>query len=83
MEAQPSPAYRGLHIVINPSGTPAGGLTDAFMVLEPSENPMFTVTLHEHPRGQVKTYPTQAEARDAALQLARTWIDGHMGKQAS
>ena len=80
MEAETSPAYCGLNIVINPSGTPAGGLTDAFMVLEPSENPMFTVTLHEHPRDQIKTYPTEAEARDAALQLARTWIDEHLKK---
>ena len=72
--------YREHNIAINPSGKPDGALTDAFMILEPSVNPMFTVTLYEHPRDQVKTYATEDEARDAALAQARAWIDAHLAR---
>ena len=72
--------YREHNIAINPSGKPDDALTDAFMILEPTVNPMFTVTLHEHPRDQVKTYATEDEAREAALTQARAWIDAHLAR---
>ena len=72
--------YRGHNIAINPSGKPDEALTDAFMILEPSANPMFTVTLHEHPRDQIRTYGTEDEAKDAAMKLARAWIDDRLAR---
>lgn len=72
--------YRGHNIAIHPSGTPDEALTDAFMVMEPSANPMFTRTLYAHPRDQRKTYATQEQAREAALALARAWIDARLDK---
>jgi hypothetical protein len=65
--------------LVNPSDTPQGALTDAFAIYEPGAHPMSTVWLHEHPRGEIKAYDTEGEARKAALQLARAWIDGHIG----
>lgn len=70
--------YRGHNIAINPSNRADEALTDAFMVLEPSANPMFTTTLYEHPRDQIKTYSSKEAARDAAMRLARDWIDKHL-----
>lgn len=76
-----SPAvYRGLNIVLNPSGEPHGALTDAFMILEPSVNPMFASTLYAHPRADIKTYDTKEQARDAAIKLAHAWIDARLDK---
>lgn len=72
--------YRDHTIVIHSSGKPGDALTDAFMILEPTTNPMFTRTLHEHPHDQVKTYATEAEARDAAMKLARAWIDARLDR---
>jgi hypothetical protein len=72
--------YREHSIVIHPSGKPEDSLTDAFMILEPTTNPMFTRTLYVHPQNQIKTYGTQDEARNAAMQLARAWIDGRLDK---
>jgi hypothetical protein len=75
-----SPAvYRGLNIVLNPSGEPHA-LTDAFLILEPSINPMFASTLYEHPRADIKTYETKEAARDAAMNLAHAWIDARLHK---
>ena len=73
--------YRDHTIVIHSSGKPGDALTDAFMILEPTTNPMFTRTLHERPRDQVKTYATEPEARDAAMKLARAWIDARLDKR--
>lgn len=70
--------YRGHNIAINPSNQSEEALTDAFMVLEPSANPMFTVTLHTHPRNEIKKYETEDAARGAAMQLARAWIDQYL-----
>jgi hypothetical protein len=53
--------YCGYNIAINPSSKPDEALSDAFLILEPSTNPMFTATLYEHPRDAVKTYATQGE----------------------
>lgn len=72
--------YREHNIAIHPSGKPDDALTDAFMILEPTANPMFTRPLHEHPQDQIKTYRTQEEAREAALKLARAWIDARLDK---
>jgi hypothetical protein len=72
--------YRDHDIAIHPSGRPGDALTDAFIILEPTTNPMFTRTLYEHPRDQIKTYGTEDEAREAALQLARAWIDARLDK---
>lgn len=73
-------SYREHDIAIHPSGRPEDSLTDAFMILEPTTNPMFTRTLYEHPRDQVKTYGTEDEARGAALRQARAWIDARLDK---
>lgn len=73
-------SYREHDIAIHPSGRPEDSLTDAFMILEPTTNPMFTRTLYEHPRDQIKTYATEDEAREAALQQARAWIDARLDK---
>jgi hypothetical protein len=75
--------YCGYNIAINPSSKPDEALSDAFLILEPSTNPMFTATLYEHPRDAVKTYATQDEARDAAMQLAREWIDKYMAQRSA
>jgi hypothetical protein len=72
--------YREHNIAIHPSGKPGDKLTDAFMILEPTTNPMFTRTLYEHPQNQIKTYASEDEAREAALQLARAWIDARLDK---
>lgn len=70
--------YRGHNIAINPSNLPETACTDAFAILEPSANPMFMAWLHEHPSDEVKEYPSEEEARSAAMQLARAWIDAHL-----
>jgi hypothetical protein len=75
--------YCGYYIAINPSNKPDEVLTDAFLILEPSTNPMFTATLYEHPGDAVKTYATQDEARQAALQLAREWIDKYLSQRSA
>jgi hypothetical protein len=72
--------YREHDIAIHPSGKPEDACTDAFMILEPTTNPMFTRTLYELPHDQVQTYATEEEARDAAMQLARAWIDARLDK---
>jgi len=72
--------YREHDIAIHPSGRPEDSLTDAFIILEPTTNPMFTRTLYEHPHEQIKTYGSEDEAREAALQLARAWIDARLDK---
>jgi len=74
--------YRDHNILINPSGKPDTALTDAFMILEPSANPMFTQTLYEHPRDKIKTYGTEDEAKTAAMALARAWLDAHLSPTA-
>jgi hypothetical protein len=74
--------YRGHNIAIHPSGKPDDALTDAFMILEPSANPMFTRTLYEHPREQIQTYGSEDEAKDAALRLAQAWLDEHLSRRA-
>jgi hypothetical protein len=74
--------YRGHNIAINPSGNADEALTDAFMIFEPSANPMFTRTLYEHPRDQIRTYSTEDEAKAAAMQLARVWLDQHLAPPA-
>lgn len=76
-------AYCGYNIAINPSGKPDEVVTDAFIILEPSTNPMFTATLYEHPQDAIKRYGTQDEARDAAMQLAREWIDKYMAQRSA
>jgi hypothetical protein len=75
-----STVYRGHNIVINPSGTSGNALTDAFLILKPTINPMLTSTLYERPRGEVKAYATAAEARDAAITQARAWIDARLDR---
>ena len=72
--------YRDHTILIHSSGKPGDALTDAFMILEPTTNPMFTRALHEHPHDQIKTYGTEDEARESALKLARAWIDARLDK---
>lgn len=73
--------YREHDIAIHPSGKPEDARTDAFMILEPTTNPMFTRTLYELPHDQVQTYATEEEARDAAMRLARAWIDARLDKR--
>jgi hypothetical protein len=73
--------YRGHNIAIHPSGKPDDALTDAFMIFEPSANPMFTRTLYEHPREEIRTYGSEDEAKSAALRLAQAWIDEHLSRR--
>jgi acetylornithine/succinyldiaminopimelate/putrescine aminotransferase len=73
--------YREHDIAIHPSGKPEDALTDAFMIFEPTTNPMFTRTLYEFPHDQVKTYGTEDEAKEAAMKLARAWIDARLDKR--
>lgn len=74
--------YRGYNIAINPSGKRDNALTDAFMIFEPTVNPMLTRTLYEHPLDKIKTYGTEDEARNAAIQLAREWLDKYLARSA-
>jgi hypothetical protein len=77
----PSTVYREHTILFNPSGTEDGAVSDAFMILEPSVNPMFTSMLYEHPKDQVQTYGTEEEAYDATMAQARGWIDANLDKR--
>jgi hypothetical protein len=64
--------------VFNPSGNSADALTDAFMILRPTENPMLISVLYEHSGDKVQTYSTEEEAYAAAMAQARAWIDVHL-----
>lgn len=70
--------YRDHNIAINPSNLPESAFTDAFAILEPSANPMFTTWLHEHPAEEIREYATEEDAYSAAMQLAHAWIDAHL-----
>jgi len=72
--------YREHDIAIHPSGKPEDRLTDTFMILEPTANPMFTRTLYEYPQDQIRTYGSEDEAKEAAMTLARAWIDARLDK---
>ncbi|RYE78373.1 MAG: hypothetical protein EOO80_08745 [Oxalobacteraceae bacterium] len=74
----PSTVYREHTILFNPSGTEDGAVSDAFMILEPSANPMFTSMLYEHPKDQVQVYGTEAAAYDAVMAQAKRWIDAYL-----
>jgi hypothetical protein len=76
----PSTVYREHNIVFNPSGKTGDALCDAFMILEPTANPMFTSILYEHPREKIQVYSTDEEAYDSAMTLARAWIDAHLDR---
>jgi hypothetical protein len=76
-----STVYREHTILFNPSGTTNDALSDAFMILEPSANPMFTSVLYEHPRDQVQTYGTEEEAYDAVMVQARRWLDTYLDER--
>jgi len=81
-----SSSYREHSIVFNPSGNSADALTDAFMILRPTENPMLISVLYEHSGDKVQTYSTEEEAYGAAMAQAHAWIDVHLdatGKPAS
>jgi hypothetical protein len=73
--------YREHDIAIHPSGNPEDSHTDAFMIFEPTTNPMFTRTLYELPHDQVQTYGTEEQAKEAAMKLARAWIDARLDKR--
>lgn len=77
----PSTVYRDHTILFNPSGTDEGAMSDAFMILEPSANPMFTSMLYEHPRDRIQAYGTQEAAYDAAIEQARRWIDAYLDER--
>jgi hypothetical protein len=68
-------SYRGFDISTNPTGTVAGSLTDAFLIFEPSTNPMYTALRYEFPRKECKTYHTEHEAQHAAIETAHDWVD--------
>ena len=80
MEAcvRPSTDYREHTILFNPSGKTEDALTDAFMILEPSANPMFSAVLYEHPSEKIQAYGTEQDAYDAAMTQARAWIDAYL-----
>lgn len=80
---RPSTVYREHNIVFNPSGKTDDALADAFMILEPSTNPMFTSMLYEHPKDRIQMYGTEEEAYDAAMTQARAWIDAHLDRRKS
>jgi hypothetical protein len=75
-----STEYREHDIVFNPTGTPGDACQDAFMVLEPSPNPMFTSVVYEHPADQAQVHGTEEEAYDAAMAQARAWIDARLDR---
>jgi hypothetical protein len=72
--------YRDHSILINPSGKLEDAFNDAFAIYEPGAHPMNTLWIHEHPGTVDKIYSTEDEARDAALTLARAWIDAHLAR---
>lgn len=75
---RPSTDYREHTILFNPSGKTDDALTDAFMILEPSVNPMFSAMLYEHPSDKIRAYGTEQAAYDAAMAQARAWIDARL-----
>lgn len=77
-KASQSTEYREHHIVFNPSGNADGACADAFMILEPSPNPMFTSVLYEHPKDEIETYGTEEEAYRSAITRAQAWIDARL-----
>lgn len=78
--ARPPITYREHDIVFNPSGNPEKALSDGFMILEPSMNPMLTAVLYEHSQAQIKSYGTEEEAYAAAMTQARAWIDARLDR---
>lgn len=77
----PSTAYREHTILFNPSGTTDDALSDAFMILAPSANPMFTSILYEHPKDQVQAYGSEEQAYDAVMVQARSWLDAYLDER--
>jgi len=77
----PSTVYREHTILFNPSGTTDGALSDAFMILAPSANPMFTSILYEHPRDQLQAYGSEEQAYDAVMAQARRWLDAYIDER--
>lgn len=77
-----STQYREHDIVFNPSGKADDACADAFMILQPSPNPMFSSVLYEHPRDKIRTYDTGEEARRAAIAQAKAWIDARLDGHA-
>ncbi|MBD8672728.1 hypothetical protein IFT60_05060 [Massilia sp. CFBP 13721] len=74
--------YRAHDIVFNPSGKADDACADAFMILQPSPNPMFSSVLYEHPRDKIRTYDTAEDARRAAIAQAQAWIDARLDGHA-
>ena len=70
--------YRDYSIRLNPLETNEGARTDAFHIGKPGPHPGMDLWVHEHPKDQVKPYPSEAEARDAALRIAKAWIDSRL-----
>jgi len=79
----PSTVYREHTILFNPSGQADDALSDVFMILEPTVNPMLTSVLYEQPRDKVQAYGTEEQAYDAAMAQARSWIDAYLGAHKS
>jgi hypothetical protein len=77
----PSTVYREHNIVFNPSGKTGDSLSDAFLILQPTANPMFTSVLYEHPKEKIQVYSTDEEAYDSAMRQARAWIDAHLDRR--
>lgn len=78
-----SSTYREHSIVFNPSGNSTNALTDAFMILTPTGNPMLISMLYEHSGDKVQTYSTEEEAYAAAMTQAHAWIDVHLDATAN
>lgn len=78
---RPITPYRGLDIVIQPTGKAADALKDAYGIYRPAPHPMGTLTLFEHYGSKTK-YDSEQAARDSAMLLAKAWIDNHLSKPA-
>ena len=67
--------YRDYSVQMNPSGMLCDAKKDTFYISKIGVPPHDDVLLYEHPRTQVKDYPTESSARAAALIIAKLWID--------
>lgn len=71
--------YRNYSIKMNPSGMLVGAMTDTFAISKLGAHPKANVLLYEHPKAKVKKYLTESSAREAALKLAKSWVDEQIG----
>jgi hypothetical protein len=68
--------YRDYSIRLNPLETPEGALSDAFHISRPGPHPEADIWRYEYPNSDVKKdYPSESAAREAALKIAKAWID--------